>query len=323
MYATRASFTRIAHTYSLLNICKETQETRLLCEGWTKDTSGHMGVTAVGGNITNLNARAATFARSTVMELIGRLHLDVVNQERLIPPNIDLHMKLMPSPNNFVCKSAAPSHIIAQQENYKLVILSVNHIIHTTKLTSTSHGSLMDLLVHQNMRHHLSRVQMKHLSIPANQTSINFDNVFTGALPDLVIVGLVSDADLAGGYQRNPFNFQNFGVNRIELIRNGTFRPSEGYTPIFANGQYIKAYMTFLQELECDTGDKSVSFTPSEWPNGYTLYAFKITDGPIGPGTYGPQSKSATGFARLEVSFSAAVNKNIKVILLYQMLGRI
>ena len=104
---------------------------------------------------------------------------------------------------------------------------------------------------------------MKHLSILANQTSIKFDNVVTSALPDLVIVGLVSDADLAGGYQRNPFNFQNFGVNRIEMKRNGTSRPSEGYTPNFANGQYIKAYMTFLQELECDTGDKSVSLTPS------------------------------------------------------------
>ena len=164
---------------------------------------------------------------------------------------------------------------------------------------------------------------MKHLSIPANQTSINFDNVFTGALLDLVIVGLVSDADLAGGYQRNPFNVQNFGVNRIELRRNGTSRPSEGYTPNFANGQYIKAYMTFLQELECDTGDKSVSLTPSEWANGYTLYAFKITDGPIGPGTYGPRSKSATGSGPLEVSFATTVNENIKVILLYQMLGRI
>ena len=105
-----------------------------------------MGVTAVGGNNAGLNARASTFARSTVVELIGRPHLDVFNQERLIPPNIDLHMKLMPSPNNFVCKSAAPGQG-AQQENYKLVIQSVNHIIHTQKLTSTAHGAIMDLLV--------------------------------------------------------------------------------------------------------------------------------------------------------------------------------
>ena len=280
-----------------------------------------MGVTAVGGNNACLNALAATFARSTVVELIGRPHLDVFNKERLIPPNIDLHMKLMPSPNNLVCKSAAQGQG-AQQENYMLIIKSVNLIICTKKLTSTAHGALMDPTILQNMRHHLSRIDMKHLSIPANKSSINFDNVLTGALPDFFIVGLMSDADLAGGYQRNPFNFQNFGVNRIELKRNGTFRSSQSYTLNFANGQYIKDYMTFCQELECDTGDKSVSFTPSVWANGYTFNAFKITDDFIKPGTYGPQYKSLTGSARLEVSFAAAVNENIKVILLYQMLGR-
>ena len=77
---------------------------------------------------------------------------------------------------------------------------------------------------------------MKHLSILANQTSINFDNVLTGALPDLVVVGLVSDADLAGGYHRNPFYFRNFGVNRIEFMRNGTSRRSEAIPQILLDG---------------------------------------------------------------------------------------
>ena len=112
-------------------------------------------------------------------------------------------------------------------------------------------------------------------------------------------------------------------MNRIELKLNGTSTPSEGYTPNFATGQYIKAYSTFFHKLECDTGDQSVSLTSSEWAKGYTLYAFKITDGIIGPEKYGPRFKSATGSARLEVSFTAAVNKNIKVVLLYQMLGKI
>ena len=56
-----------SHVETLLNICKETQETRFLCEGWTKDTIGHMIVTAVSGNNAGLNARAATFAKSTVV----------------------------------------------------------------------------------------------------------------------------------------------------------------------------------------------------------------------------------------------------------------
>ena len=137
---------------TLLNFCKETQQTRLLLEKWTKDTIRHINVTAVGGNNAILNARAATIARNTVVELIVRSHLDVSNHERLILPNIDLHMKLMPYPNNFVCKSTAPGQG-AQQNNYKLVIQSVNLIIRTKKLTSMAHGALMDLLILQNMRH--------------------------------------------------------------------------------------------------------------------------------------------------------------------------
>ena len=38
---------------------------------------------------------------------------------------------------------------------------------------------------------------------------------------------------------------------------------------------------------------------------------------------YGPQSKSSTGSQRLRVSYTAALNKNIYVVSLYQMLGRI
>ena len=64
----------------LLNYSKETQETRLLCEGWTKDTTGHVNVTAVSGTNAGLNARDVNFARSAVVEFIGRPHADVFNQ---------------------------------------------------------------------------------------------------------------------------------------------------------------------------------------------------------------------------------------------------
>ena len=231
-------------------------------------------------------------------------------------------MKLIPSADSFVCKSAAPDAGAAQQ-NYKMAIQRVNLIIHTKQLTSTAQKAHKELLQVHNMRTHYSRVQVKHLSIPANQTSINFDNVFTGALLDLVIVDLVSDADHAGGYQRNPFNLKNFGVNRIDLKRNGMPVPHHGYTLNFSNGQYKIDYMTFLEQLDCDSGVKCISLTPSDWATGYTLYAFKITDGHLGPGTYGSRSKSATGSVRLEMAFAAAQNENIKVILLYQMLGRL
>ena len=55
-----------AYLETLLNFSKETQDTRLQCEGWTKDSSGNMGVTEVAGANAGLNNRAVTFATSTV-----------------------------------------------------------------------------------------------------------------------------------------------------------------------------------------------------------------------------------------------------------------
>ena len=124
-----------------------------------------------------------------------------------------------------------------------------------------------------------------HMSITEIQTSIIFDNNFTGVLLDLVIVGLVSDADHASGYQKNPFNFLNFDVNRIALKRNDMFVPRHSYTLNFANGQYKNDQMTFLEQFDCGSGDKCICLTPSELTTGYTLYAFKITDEPIGVST--------------------------------------
>ena len=75
---------------SLLNYCKETLKNRLLCDGWKKITTKHMTVTAFGGNISGLNAQAATVARIIVVVLIGRPKVNVYHQDSLIHLKINL-----------------------------------------------------------------------------------------------------------------------------------------------------------------------------------------------------------------------------------------
>ena len=67
-------------------------------------------------------------------------------------------MKLMPFPNNLVCKSAAPGQCV-QQENYKLSILRINLIIRNKKITNTAYGAFMDHNKSQNMVHFYLRVK--------------------------------------------------------------------------------------------------------------------------------------------------------------------
>ena len=100
---------------SLFNYCKETQETWFQCDSWTKNTNGNINDTAVNENNAGLNARAANFARSTLVKLIRVFIADVFYQNRQSCPNIDLYLKLMPSQNNFLCKSAALVQTEAQE----------------------------------------------------------------------------------------------------------------------------------------------------------------------------------------------------------------
>jgi hypothetical protein len=306
---------------TVLNYSEEVQKTRLVAEGWLKDTAGKMSDTDVAGENAGLKERTKWFAGSALVEFSGRPHLDLFQQGRVLLPGVDMHLKCVPSSNEFFIKCKAPAQNAAQ-EQYKVVIEKAILTIRTKELigdAALGHTAILEqgksaMIPHQ-------RVQVKHLSIPQNTTSYTFENVYTDNLPDLVVIGLVADADFSGSYTKNPFNFQAFGVTRMELKRNGMSVPRQGYTPKFADKLFTKDYLTFQEQLGYDVDDKCVSLTPTEWANGYTFFTFKITDGPIGSGTDGPRSKAAHGSIRLDITLSAAQTFPIKVIIYSAALG--
>ena len=104
-----------------------------------------MGLITVGLEQCRSERSSGDFARSTLVEFIGRPHVYVFNQDCLISPCIDLDMKLMPCTNNFLCKSASPAQNAAQ-ENFKQVPQSVNLIIHIKHHNSTALNAHMELL---------------------------------------------------------------------------------------------------------------------------------------------------------------------------------
>ena len=113
---------------------------------------------------------------------------------------------------------------------------------------------------------------------------------------------MVSDTDMSGGYQANPLHFQNFGANYLCIQANGEQIPRLAYQPNFANQDYI-SYFGVLEALGFDIVPNCRVLTPEEWANGYNIYAFKITPGPIGT----VRSPGRLGSARLEIRFSAQI----------------
>ena len=118
---------------------------------------------------------------------------------------------------------------------------------------------------------------------------------------------MVYDTDMNGGYQPNPFHFQHFGANYLCIQANGEQIPSLAYQPNFVNGDYIRSYFGVLENLVFDIGPICWDQNPEEWANGYNIYTFKITPGPIGT----VRSPARLGSSRLEIRFSAQTTANI------------
>ena len=209
---------------NLINFNKLIADTRLLAEGWTKDTAAEIGVTDAAGANRGLVARTAWFALSRVVTLIGRPHLDLFHQEKLIPANVDIKLRLIPNSNTFLLKTAAPGGN-NPQVNYKLHLLSARLFIRTKEISPNLILAHEKMLQSTNYSIPYNRIVTKILTIPNGTNQMEFDNVYQGKLPDLVVVGLISDANMTGGYQRNPFNFGNFGLNYICMQANGELIP--------------------------------------------------------------------------------------------------
>ena len=83
-------------------------------------------------------------------------------------------------------------------------------------------------------------------------SQIEFDNVYQGKLSDLLILAMVSDTEMSGRYQANPFHFQNFGANYICIQANGEQIPSLAYQPKYFHHDNIRSYFGVLEALGFD-----------------------------------------------------------------------
>lgn len=299
---------------NIINYSQIVTKTRLLAEGWIKDTAAHQQDTDPAGANEGLHDRAQGFNNSHTVCLIGRPHLDLFHQEKLIPANINLRLRFTPNTSPFTLKTAVPADAEHPQQQYKLQILSARLFIRTKEIAPSLINAQEKILQNHNYSIPFNRITTKTLAIPNGTTSIEFDNVYQGKLPELIIMVMVSDANMAGGYNINPFNFQHFGVNYICMQANGDQIPRIALQADFANADYIRAYFGVIEALGYDVGPNCWDLTPAEWANGYTIWAFKLSPGPIGT----VKSPSRVGSARLEIKFAAATAQNITYILLSQ-----
>ena len=305
-----------AYLENLLSYGEGSKDTHLKAmELWIKDTSGQMQSTGAlnadgnayaAGRNNGFEQRRGIIGDNNTVELAGRLHLDLFLQEKYLPNGIEIKLRLNRSKADFCIISHA------NEEAMKINIEQTSFHVRTVDLLPVVANNLNQIIAQQNMKIPIRRVEVKTFTISGGVRSKIEDHLFQGQLPKRIVLGMVRNDYMNGTKSSNPFDFQPFNLNKLEVSIDGKSIHNKPFEPDFATGECLTSYMSLFQATGALGRDRSMGITYDEYKNGYTLWALDLTADQGSEECHLHPIK--TGNLRFDLQFGANLTEAINVI---------
>ena len=299
-----------AYIETLLNYGEDAKKSLLSCECFYKDENLDVAdpLLTDKGN-SGLKKRYDLTSKSKVLDMIGPLHCDIFQQNRLLLNMVDLKVKLTRSKPSFCLMAKPPTQAGQKIPEYKVILEHASLFIRKVKVSPGVLLGHAKALEKNSVKYPIDRVICKTYSISTGSFSFMQDNVFLGPMPKRIVIGLLENAALNGDYKLNPFLFHHHNVSFLSVYVDGQPIPSKPLELDFSNQNYIRAYHRLFSSFNRDTG---IYLSREDFASGHTLYAFDLSpdmcDGPH-------LNLQHQGNLRVEIKFSKALQSTISVFI--------
>ena len=282
---------------------EDSKETQMQTQGYYKDTAGYMDSTdpVMGGNF-GLTQRFIWTKDGHSFDMEGCVYNDAMQQERLILNGVPLNIKLFPSSNEFVLMSDTNTYKVDIRD----AVLKVCHVRPNNAIV-VGHDSALSK---GNAIYPIMKSNIKTYSVAAGIQSFSQDDLFQGEVPTRVIVTLTSSAAFNGSLNRNPFNFENMGLNFLALYVDGESRPATPLMPNYKTNNYISEYLTLFSGTGKLSKNDGNYITKDDYPQGYAIYVIDMDSNH----TKDFVSLSRRGHTRLVVRFQDPLPEPVVVL---------
>ena len=269
---------------------------------WYKDTAGRFD------SLENRNngylKRKGLIASSAEVDMLGKLHLDMCFQQRFLLNGVELKLRFIRSKDAFC---------LTGDGDFKVLLKEVSLFCRKVRPSDAVRLAHIKALQLGMASYPLRRVEVKTFTIPQGNLSWVKENVFLGQLPKRMVVGLIENTAFNGQLNKNPFRFQNYGINFIAIYKDGEQIFSKPLQPDFARNRFVRSYLSLFTETNQYYVDEGNGITRDDYPHGNTLFAFDFT--PDLGAASGHWELVKHGSIRLEIHFSAALTATINTII--------
>ena len=292
-----------AYIETLLNYGDLAKKTHLGTVLWEQDTSGQMDTTAMANN--GLFSRRSIMTNNTV-DMVGHLHVDIFNQEKLLINGVEISVRLVQSKEGFA--------IIDPSNLFDVEINEATLMIRRVRISPSVLISHANMLSKTTAKYNITKVEVKTFALHQSIRGESLDNVIMGQLPKRLIIGFVPHNAYNGAKNLNPFNFKHYYLNYLSLYVDGVQIPSKPLQPDYTTGSYIDCYHTLFTGTGIHFLNQGNAISRKDYPNGYCLYAFDLTpDLSANDDTHFNLVRH--GAVRLEVRFGEALTETVNCMI--------
>ena len=217
-----------AYIETLLSCGPNAKDTELTGQLWHKDMATRMdAVEIVEGAAANAGfvARRANIVRSRVVELLGRLHVDLFLQDKFLINGVDVKIRLVRSKAAFVLMAGGPN------PDYRINIVNATLYTEKATLNPTVQMAHIKALEKSTVKYPMRSVNCKVYSIPAGARSHTHENLFLGTLPKRLVLCCIDNNAYNGAYEKNPFYAKNNAITFYAVYVDGRQIPSKPFQP--------------------------------------------------------------------------------------------
>jgi hypothetical protein len=300
-----------AYLEALLSFSPDAKTSQLTAALYYKDTPGSMDdAHSIGNQATNagLVKRRSFFNGGRSVDLIDVLHLDFALQNRLIPSDVGIRIKLERSKDAFCLMSPAAA------AGYKMLITDCKLYVRKVRISPSIYIAHSRHLESDNAKYPITRVVCKTFTVSAGILSFTQENLFTGQLPTRIVVGFVENDSYNGIFHKNPYNFKHHDLIEMKVFLDGTAQHILPITTNFgdANPRYITAFLSLFEGTGKFGRNEGLDIDRNDYKNGFCLLAFDLSP---------DQSErdhlnlEKDGTLRLDARFSNPINSTLNVII--------
>ena len=195
-------------------------------------------------NVDTVNAglisRRNHTTQSHVVEMMGRLHVDLFLQDHFLLNGVDVKIRLVRSKDAFALMAGGVN------PNYKVHIIDASVFARKATLSPAVQIGHIKALERGTAKYPLRPVDCKVYSIPQGAMSHTHENLFLGTLPKRLVLCCIDNDAFNGSYVKNPFHAKHITINFFAVYVDGRQVPAKPLQPNFDQNLYVRSYVNLF-----------------------------------------------------------------------------